>query len=51
MLIEATDIRDCEIGDGPRRIVNISKTSKCLISLNLLEKKKKVLNTIIFKKI
>jgi len=30
---------------------DISKTPKCLISLNLLEKKKKVLNAIIFKEI
>src|SRR6266852_4208294 len=29
----------------------ISKTSKCLIFLNLLERKKKVLNAIIFKEI
>src|SRR6266849_6755222 len=29
----------------------ISKTSKCLISLNLLKRKKKVLNAIIFKEI
>jgi len=31
-------------------VFNISKMSKCLISLNLLEKKKRGLNAIVFKK-